>query len=96
MSQLTATGFCKESPEARTARLIGTALVEHFRAQPSAWWPEKDRIVAVKCIKFLAYGTESEEARLHHTKDWFVHLTEKQSDLLFCLQHLATWDEPVF
>ncbi|MFI5212505.1 MAG: hypothetical protein ACHQTE_00910 [Candidatus Saccharimonadales bacterium] len=92
MSETAVTGLCNESPETRIDRLIGTGLVEHCKAHP-ADWPLKDRLIAIACVKYLAFGAESYEASRHHSKEKFIFLTQSQSDVLYTLQYATTWED---
>ncbi len=89
------TGHDKEMPCAKLARLIGEKVLVSTRKRRDLWTDEQMRI-ARACIKFLAYGTDSNEAQRHTlaSRPRFIHLHTKQNDILLCSYLEVEMDNP--
>lgn len=90
------TPFSSESPEQAIEVCIGTALVSYVKTR-QAEWSEKDRRIAIACVKDLAKGRTSDASRRHSDdrRVRLLHLNLTKSDLVLCLHMAAmTWDRP--
>jgi hypothetical protein len=82
-------GYDNEMPCDKLARLIAKRLRPEL-------WTRKQMQVAIACIKYLAYGTDSDKAQRHTlaSRLRFIHLDATQNDILLCAYMDVEMDDP--
>lgn len=90
---MSSTSFSPESPNQRTARLAAQALkqIKHF--DTSVDWTKTSAQIIIDCIKWLANGSETNNTTRDPKGVRFIHLNERQSDVLWLCRYEAIWDD---
>jgi hypothetical protein len=88
-------GYDKESPCDKLARLIAAKVLASTKERPELWTSDQKRI-AHACIKYLAFGIDSENARRHTlaSRPRFIHLHTSQNDILLCSYLEVEMEDP--